>query len=738
VKKVSLTPKTEIESIINAEHSTPSNILGQHEIKINNKDATIIRGFFPYGKEAWVIRGSKNAVKMTKIHKDGFYEAVFKDCAEHFPYHFRVKEEDGKYKEFKDPYSFSSILTEFDLHLLTEGTHYQSYEKLGAHYIEIDGTSGVHFAVWAPNAVRVSVIGDFNRWDGRVHPMNNRGGSGIWELFIPGIKDGVLYKYEIKSQYKNAILIKSDPYAFLCEKPPKSASIVHNINRYKWRDDKWLENRKNINWLEKPISIYEAHLGSWMRVPEEDDRYLTYRELSEKLVQYVKNMGYTHIELLPITEHPLTESWGYQTIAYYAPTSRHGKPEDFMYLIDKCHQEGIGVIIDWVPAHFPKDAHGLAFFDGTHLYEHADPRKGEQKEWGTLIFNYGRNEVQNFLISNALFWLKKYHIDGLRMDAVASMLYLDYSRSPGEWIPNKYGGNENLEAINFVKKFNEVVHLNFPGTLTIAEESTAWAMVSRPTYLGGLGFSLKWNMGWMNDSLEYISKDPVHRKFHHNNLTFSLLYAFTENFILVLSHDEVVYGKRSLINKMLGDYRQKFANLRLFYGFMYGHPGKKLLFMGGEFGQWIEWQVNKSLDWHLLEFEMHQKLQKYVSDLNLLYKSQPALYEVDFDSNGFEWIDFRDVNNSVISFIRKAKNPEDFLLFICNFTPVPRFGYRIGVPEYRFYKEILNSDSEIYGGSNFGNVGGIMAESKPWQGKQFSIDIILPPLSILIFKPVNT
>jgi len=735
MKKVSFTSKTEINSIINGEYSTPSDILGQH--KITDREAVIIRGFFPHGKEAWIIRDSKKAVKMTEIHKDGFYEAVFKDCDKYFPYHFRIKEESRKYKEFKDPYNFPPILTDFDIHLLIEGTHYQSYEKMGAHYIEIDGTPGVHFAVWAPNAVRVSVIGNFNRWDGRVHPMNNRAGSGIWEIFIPNLQQDVLYKYEIKSQYNNIISIKSDPYAFFCEKPPKSASIVHNIDRYEWGDDTWMENRKNTNWLEKPVSIYEVHLGSWMRVPEEGDRYLTYRELAEKLVQYVKNMGYTHIELLPITEHPLTESWGYQTIAYYAPTSRHGKPEDFMYLIDKCHLEKIGVIIDWVPAHFPKDAHGLAFFDGTHLYEHADPRKGEQKEWGTLIFNYGRNEVQNFLISNALFWLKKYHIDGLRMDAVASMLYLDYSRSPGEWIPNKYGGNENLEAINFVKKFNEVVHLNFPGTLTIAEESTAWAMVSRPTYLGGLGFSMKWNMGWMNDSLEYISKDPVHRKFHHNNLTFSLLYAFTENFILVLSHDEVVYGKRSLINKMPGDYSQKFSNLRLFYGFMYGHPGKKLLFMGGEFGQWIEWQVNKSLDWHLLEYELHQKLQKYVRDLNLLYESQPALCELDFSSDGFEWIDFRDVSNSVISFIRKAKNPEDFLLFICNFTPVPRFGYRMSVPEYRYYKEILNSDSEIYGGSNLGNVGGIMAESKPWQGKSFSINIILPPLSVLIFKPVN-
>ncbi len=679
MKKNIHTSKDDINAIINADHSSPSSILGQHKIKIGKKDGIIIRCFLPHAKEAWVVRG-RNKTRMSKVHNNGFFIAVFDDCSEHFPYELRIKNYENKYKNFKDTYCFPPVLSDFDLHLISEGTHYESYEKMGAHYIEIDSVYGVHFAVWAPNAARVSVIGDFNRWDGRAHPMNNRGSSGIWEIFIPGLKNGEVYKYEIKSRYSNYIAIKTDPYSFYCEIPPKSASIVYDINKYKWKDEEWMENRRNTNWLEGPVSIYEAHLGSWMRVPEEDNRWLTYRELSDKLVKYVKDMGYTHIEFLPPTEHPLVESWGYQTISYFAPTSRFGRPDDFMYLIDRCHQEGIGVIIDWVPSHFPKDGHGLAFFDGTYLYEHADPKKGEHKDWGTLIFNYGRNEIRNFLISNALFWLKNFHIDGLRVDAVASMLYLDYSKEEGEWIANQYGGNENLDAVTFLKTFNEVVHLKYPGVLTIAEESTAWPMVSRPTYLGGLGFSMKWNMGWMNDSLEYISSDPIYRKFKHNNLTFSLLYAFTENFVLVLSHDEVVHMKRSILDKMPGDYFQKFANLRLFYGYLYGHPGKKLLFMGGEFGQWNEWQVNHSLDWHLLEYELHRKLQKYVRDLNFLYQSEPALYEVDFDHYGFEWVDFHDVNNSIISFIRKAKDPKDFLIIVCNFTPVPRFNYRIGVP----------------------------------------------------------
>lgn len=626
------------------------------------------------------------------------------------------------------------VLTDFDLHLIGEGSHYKKYEKLGAHVVEINGIKGVHFAVWAPNAERVSVIGDFNNWDGRRHPMQVLGSSGVWEIFIPGLDEGELYKFEIKSKFHNYIAVKVDPYAFYFELRPKSASIVYNINKYQWNDSTWMEMRAKKNWFESQVSIYEVHLGSWMRVPEEGNRWLTYRELADKLVKYVKEMGYTHIELLPVTEHPLDASWGYQTVGYFAPTSRFGTPEDFMYLIDQCHQNNIGVILDWAPAHFPRDAHGLGFFDGTCLYEHEDPRKGEHRDWGTLIFNYGRNEVRNFLISNALFWFEKYHVDGLRVDAVASMLYLDYSRKEGDWIPNIFGGRENLEAIDFLKKFNEIAHEYHPGILTIAEESTAWPGVSRPTYLGGLGFSMKWNMGWMNDMLEYISKDPVHRKYHHNNLTFSLLYAFTENFILVLSHDEVVHGKRSMLSKMPGDMWQKFANLRLFYGFMYGHPGKKLLFMGGEFGQWDEWNHDRSIDWHLLQYEPHWRLQKYVKDLNHLYRSEPALYEVDFNYWGFEWIDFRDSEQSIISFIRRSKAPDDFLIFVCNFTPVPRFNYRIGVPQSGFYKEILNSDSSEYWGSNLGNSGGVPAEEIPWHGRPYSMNITLPPLATIVFK----
>jgi len=638
-------------------------------------------------------------------------------------------------KEFYDPYSFYSVLSDFDLHLIGEGRHYKKYEKLGAHVMEINGTRGVHFAVWAPNARRVSVIGDFNKWDNRRHQMRVLGSSGIWDLFIPGLKEGDLYKFEIKSKFNNYVSVKTDPYAFYCELRPKSASIVYDINRYKWKDRRWMEMRQKKNWLESPMAIYEVHLGSWMRVPEEGYRYLTYRELADRLIPYVKIMGYTHIELLPVTEHPLDASWGYQTIGYFAPTSRYGTPEDFMYFVDRCHQNGIGIILDWAPAHFPTDGHGLGFFDGSCLYEHEDPRKGFHPDWGTKIFNYGRNEVRNFLITSALFWLEKYHIDGLRIDAVASMLYLDYSRREGEWVPNVFGGKENLEAIELLKSFNEIAHYNYPGVLTIAEESTAWPMVSRPTYLGGLGFSLKWNMGWMHDMLEYMSKDSIYRKYHHNNITFSLLYAFTENFILPFSHDEVVHGKRSMLNKMPGTVRQKFANLRLLYGYMYGHPGKKLLFMGGEFGQWDEWNHDKSLDWHLLKYEPHRHLQKYVMDLNYLYRSEPALFEVDFSYEGFEWIDFRDTDHSVISFIRKAKDPRNFLVIVCNFTLLPRISYRIGVPEHCFYREILNSDSSIYWGSNMGNAGGIHSEEILWQGKPFSINIFLPPLSVLIFKP---
>lgn len=629
------------------------------------------------------------------------------------------------------------VLTDYDIHLLGEGSHHMSYDKLGAHVMEVGDVRGVHFAVWAPNARTVSVVGDFNQWDNRRHVMHLIGSSGIWEVFIPGLDEGEVYKFDITSRYHRHHAVKADPYGFYFEHRPKSASIVHDINKYRWRDSGWMKRRQKRNWFESPVSIYEVHLGSWMRVPDEDDRFLTYRELADTLIEYVKEMGYTHIELLPVCEHPLDASWGYQTIGYFAPTSRFGTPEDFMFFVDQCHHNGIGVLLDWAPAHFPKDGHGLGFFDGTCLYEHADPQKGEHKEWGTLVFNYGRNEVRNFLISNGLFWLDKYHIDGLRVDAVASMLYLDYSRKEGEWVPNMHGGRENLEAIDFVKKFNEVTHGYFPGILTIAEESTAWPSVTKPVYLGGLGFDMKWNMGWMNDMLDYFSLDPVYRKYHQGNMTFSLLYAFSENFVLVISHDEVVHGKRSMLDKMPGDTWQKFANLRLFYGYMFSHPGKKLLFMGGEFGQWQEWQFDRSLDWHLLQELPHQRLQRYSQDLNRLYVAEAALHEVDFHYQGFEWIDFHDADNSMISYVRYAKDRGDHIVVVCNFTPVPHYGYRVGVPEACFYQEILNSDSRLYGGSDLGNAGGLQADPVPCHGRPCSLNVTVPPLSVLYFKPAR-
>jgi 1,4-alpha-glucan branching enzyme len=732
--------ETEVEQIVHSEHSDPFHILGGHPVQTqsgsgNAETGIAVRAFLPEAQQAWVIPGDHPHQPMTMelLHPDGFFEAVFKDRRELFPYQLRVATSGGETWQFVDPYVFPPLLTDFDLYLIEEGSHYQKYEKLGAHQRTINEVEGLQFAVWAPNAKRVSVIGDFNRWDGRRHPMRVRGGSGVWEIFIPGLKAGTLYKFEVKSRFNNHLAQKSDPYGFYFERSPKTSSIAHDLNQYVWQDRRWMEERPHRNWLESPLAIYEVHLGSWMRAGE--NRYLTYIELADRLIPYVSKMGFTHIELLPIMEHPFDGSWGYQTIGYFAPTSRFGAPEDAMFFIDRCHQEGIGVLLDWVPAHFPKDAHGLAYFDGTSLYEHADPRLGEHRDWGTLIFNYGRNEVRNFLLSNALFWLEKYHLDGLRMDAVASLLYLDYSRRPGEWIPNRFGGNENLEAIDFVKKFSEISHQYYPGVLTIAEESTAWPAVSRPVYLGGLGFSLKWNMGWMNDVLLYFSKDPVHRKFHHNNLTFGLIYAFTENFILPLSHDEVVHGKRSLLSKMPGFYLEdKFSNLRLLYGYMYGHPGKKLLFMGGELGQWQEWNHDQGLDWDLLQWEPHHKLQQFVKDLNALYRSQPALYEVDFNWAGFEWIDFHDADHSILSFLRRAKNPGEFIVFICNFTPMVEKQYRIGVPEAGYYIELLNSDAAIYGGRNFGNGGGVQSETIPWQGRPFSVNLTIPPLAVLVLK----
>lgn len=626
------------------------------------------------------------------------------------------------------------LITEYDIYLFKEGTHTKLYEKLGSHITEFDGIKGVHFAVWAPNADYVSVIGDFNNWNKHSHLLKKIDDAGIWYGFVPGVEKGNLYKYHIVRG--NFSIDKADPFAFFSEKPPGTASVVWDIS-YQWKDEKWIkENRKKFNSLKSPISIYEVHIGSWRRVPEENFRFLSYRELAELLAEYIKEMGFTHVEFLPVMEHPFYGSWGYQITGYFAPTSRYGTPQDLMHLIDILHQNNIGVILDWVPSHFPQDGHGLAFFDGTHLYEYEDWRKRYHPDWGTFVFDYSKGEVRSFLLSSAHFWIEKYHADGLRVDAVASMLYLDYSRK--EWKPNIYGGKENLEAIDFIKKLNESIYRDFPDVQTIAEESTAWPMVSRPTYIGGLGFGMKWNMGWMNDTLFYFSKDPIYRKYHHDKLTFSIWYAFSENFVLPLSHDEVVHLKGSLISKMPGDTWQKFANLRLLFGYMWFHPGKKLIFMGGEFAQWREWNHEESLDWHLLEEDknqlakFHKGVQKWIKDLNRVYRNEPDLYEYDFDPSGFEWIDFSDVNQSVICFLRKGK--KKFFLVVCNFTPIPRFRYRVGVPEGGFWKEILNSDSEFYCGSGLGNFGGVYAQAIPFHNRPFSLEITLPPLATVIFE----
>ena len=628
------------------------------------------------------------------------------------------------------------FITDYDLHLLAKGDHFGAYEKLGAHPARRGGRDGTYFAVWAPNAKSVSVIGDWNGWDAGADPMAMIGPSGFWEVFVTRVGQGALYKYMVCSKVNDHRQDKADPYGFASELRPLSASKVWDLGGYEWGDGEWMAQRRLRNSLSAPLSIYEVHLGSWMRAPEPGGHgaFLNYRDLAEWLSDYCRRMGFTHVELLPVTEHPLDASWGYQTIGYFAPTSRHGTPQDFMYFVDRLHQRGIGVLLDWVPAHFPRDAHGLAFFDGTHLYEHADPRRGAQGDWGTLIFNYGRWEVRNFLVNSALFWLDKYHIDGLRSDAVASMLYLDYSRPPGDWIANPHGGKENLEAIEFLKHMNYWIYKKFPDVLTVAEESTSWPMVSRPVYLGGLGFALKWDMGWMHDTLRYFSKDPVYRKFHHNDLTFRMLYAWHENFVLPLSHDEVVHGKGSLIGKMPGDYWQKFASLRLLFGYMFAQPGKKLLFMGGEFGQFGEWTEERSLDWHLVEFPLHRGLQNWVRDLNHVYRGEPALHELDCEPGGFEWVDCNDPQQSVVSLLRRGRSAPETLLFVANFTPVPRRPYRVGVPTGGFWKEVLNSDASYYGGSGVGNLGGCHAHEHPWHGRPCSLELNLPPLGIVVFK----
>ncbi|QLL29931.1 1,4-alpha-glucan branching enzyme [Thermosynechococcus sichuanensis E542] len=743
----------QIDRIVSNQHHDPFEILGCHQISENGQSVWAVRAYLPNAERVSVLcPEQRQEYPMTPVHHPHFFECRI-PVAELNNYQLKIYE-NGHERVIYDPYAFrSSRLTDFDIHLFAEGNHHRIYEKLGAHLLTVDGVAGVYFAVWAPNARNVSVIGNFNHWDGRKHQMARRG-NGIWELFIPGLGVGEHYKYEIKNQ-DGHIYEKSDPYGFYQEPRPKTASIVTDLNSYEWGDNDWLEKRRHTDPLTQPISVFEVHLGSWLHASMEDPpigadgqpqepvqvaelkpwaRFLTYRELAAKLIPYVKELGYTHIELLPVAEHPFDGSWGYQVTGYYAPTSRYGSPQDFMYFVDQCHQNGIGVIVDWVPGHFPKDGHGLAFFDGTHLYEHADPRKGEHKEWGTLVFNYGRHEVRNFLVANALFWFDKYHIDGIRVDAVASMLYLDYARKEGEWIPNEYGGRENLEAANFLRQVNHVIFSYFPGILSIAEESTAWPMVSWPTYMGGLGFNLKWNMGWMHDILDYFSMDPWFRQFHQNNVTFSMWYHHSENFMLALSHDEVVHGKSNIIGKMPGDRWQKFANLRCLFAYMFTHPGKKTMFMGMEFAQWSEWNVWSDLEWHLLQYEPHQQIKRFFTDLNHLYRSQPALYTQDFKREGFEWIDCSDNRHSIVSFIRWDKDYQDFVVVVCNFTPQPHSHYRIGVPEHGFYSELFNSDAREYGGSNMGNLGGKWADEWPYHNRPYSLDLCLPPLAVLILK----
>ena len=724
----------EMNLIVNCEHKDPHTVLGMHEVLHDDREVVAVRAFLPGAKELYVIdKNDENGVyKADRIHEDGFFETVIEDRHKWFDYKFRIVYWDGNENITADAYSFPPTVSDYDKYLFGAGNHYEIYNKLGANICEINGTEGVSFAVWAPNAKSVSVIGSFNYWDGRSAQMRMLGNSGIWEIFIPGAAEFDRYKFRIKDRNNN-VTDKSDPYGFYMEKRPQNASIVYDLGVYRWKDAKWIKQRETSDPYRSPMNIYEVQLGSWMRVPEEEDRFLTYRELADKLVKYVKKMGYTHIELLPVSEYPFDGSWGYQVTGYYAPTSRYGEPDDFRYFVDCCHQKGIGVIVDWVPGHFPKDANGLARFDGTALYEHEDWRKGEHKEWGTYVFNYGRKEISNFLIANALFWIKEYHIDGIRVDAVASMLYLDYFRNEGEWIPNKYGGRENLEAVEFLKHMNSVIKGAYEGVLTFAEESTEWEGVTKGADRNGLGFSFKWNMGWMNDFLDYMKKDPIYRKYHHNNLTFGITYAYSENFVLVLSHDEVVHMKGSMIGKMPGDIWQKFANLRAAYGFMYAYPGKKLLFMGNDIGQYSEWNEAKSIDWHVLENDFNCKLNLFLQDLFKLYKKEPAFWERDTYPEGFEWIECDDAENSVVSFVRHGANVEDLIVIICNFTPKTVEGYDVGVPYEGYYKEILNSDDEKYGGSGVINKKAVRSKKEHCNRCANKITINLPPLATSVF-----
>lgn len=716
---------TALQKIMQARHHDPFEVLGRHE----DGDEVLVRVFLPHAERVIIAEGE---LPMQRIEGTDFFE--WRGPKKNFPQRYRLVWHDDANREHvhHDPYCFPPQLGDLDLHLFGEGKHWHAYRFLGSHLHEVDNVAGVLFAVWAPNASRVSVVGDFNHWDGRSHPMRMRTG-GVWELFIPNLGTHELYKYEIRNDRWDAVFQKADPYGRHYELRPKTSTLVEAPSEYVWNDKTWLQYRAKWDWQHEPMSIYEVHLGSWQRGPEGE--LLNYKILAHRLVEYVKEAGFNYLELLPVTEHPYDKSWGYQATGYYAPTSRFGTPDEFRYFVDYCHQNEIGVIIDWVPAHFPKDAHGLARFDGTPLYEHEDPRMGEHRDWSTLIYNFGRYEVKNFLLSSALFWLEEMHIDGLRVDAVASMLYLDYSREEGEWIPNKYGGNENLEAIAFLREMNEVVHDQVPGTLTMAEESTSWPQVTKPTYLGGLGFDLKWNMGWMNDTLAYIEHEPIHRKYHHDMLTFSMLYAFSENFLLPFSHDEVVHGKQSMLHKMPGDEWQRFANLRAIYTYMFTHPGKKLLFMGTEFGQGNEWNSAQPLDWWVLDYPNHQGIQHLIKDLNQLYHATSALYTYDFEWNGFEWIDCNDAQQSVLSYLRKD-DKGDLAVVILNLTPVPRENYRIGVPQGGSWQEVMNSDSNHYGGSNIGNgIRKLNADQGEWMGRPWSLELILPPLAAIVLKP---
>lgn len=728
---ISTTGIHELFKIVNVEHGEPHNVLGMHEVVVNEKMVVAVRTFIPDAERVSVVDDSDESLvyEMKKIHGDGFFESVIETRNHWFMYRLKVTNKDGKIWESYDPYSFQPTISEYDRYLFNSGTHYNIYEKLGSHICNINGVDGVSFGVWAPNAKAVSVIGDFNQWDGRRNPMRRLGPSGIWEIFIPGLMQYDKYKFYIKSKDNNVIL-KSDPYSNFNELRPNNASIVFDINKYIWNDSKWIDNRRKF--ISGPINIYEVHLGSWKRVVEEGNRPLSYVELADSLVSYVKDMGYNYIEILPVTEHPFDGSWGYQVTGYYAPTSRLGNPLEFKYFVDKCHQSGIGVIMDWVPAHFPKDEHGLAKFDGTALYEHDDPRQGEHPEWGTLIYNYGRKEVKNFLIANALFWIKEFHIDGLRVDAVASMLYLDYGKKDGEWIPNEYGGNKNIHAVEFLKHLNSIVSKEYPFVMMIAEESTSWEGVTKPVDEDGLGFTLKWNMGWMNDFLKYIKTDPLYRKYEHDKLTFSMMYAYSEKFVLVLSHDEVVHGKSPMIGKMPGDLWQKFANYRVAMGMMYGHPGKKLIFMGGEFAQFSEWSEARALDWSLLQFNDHINIKNYFRDLNNLYIKEPALWEKDYDPEGFKWINCDDSEKSIVSFVRRSSY--DTLIFICNFTPNTYNYFKLGVPIQGVYKEIFNSDDTKYGGSNVINCDDILTNKMECDGFENSLLIKVPPLAVSVLK----